>query len=199
MRTEMTPLVLSCQEADDILEDLVDNFFNEVPDDGDDFYIPSLHELYDLDVGATGDDCDEQAVSEFFPESLLLAASEGLLLPEPPVLSPICEPVGGEYMPRLQPEDMDLLCYETGFPLSDSEDEQDVRGMALVTASAMVAVAHHEEFELDHPELPGHDCKSCEYHRNSTGNTDLMCSLCYLRAYSMFIYSKCLWNGGWVS
>uniref|UniRef100_P03259-4 Isoform Early E1A 6 kDa protein of Early E1A protein n=1 Tax=Human adenovirus A serotype 12 TaxID=28282 RepID=P03259-4 len=30
MRTEMTPLVLSYQEADDILEHLVDNFFNEV-------------------------------------------------------------------------------------------------------------------------------------------------------------------------
>ncbi len=213
MRTEITPLVLSCEEADDILEDLVNNFFTEVPNDGDDFYTPSLYELYDIDVDVTDNDCDEQAVSAFFPESLLLATSEGLLLTEPPVispvaasdglllteppiLSPVCEPVGGEYMPRLQPEDMDLLCYETGFPVSDSEDEQDVRGMALVSASAMAAVTHHEKFELDNPELPGHDCKSCEYHRNSTGNNDLMCSLCYLRAYGMFIYSKCILKRG---
>ncbi|WOZ23430.1 control protein E1A [Human adenovirus 12] len=190
MRTEMTPLVLSYQEADDILEHLVDNFFNEVPSD-DDLYVPSLYELYDLDVESAGEDNNEQAVNEFFPESLILAASEGLFLPEPPVLSPVCEPIGGECMPQLHPEDMDLLCYEVGFPCSDSEDEQDENGMAHVSASAAAAAAdrEREEFQLDHPELPGHNCKSCEHHRNSTGNTDLMCSLCYLRAYNMFIYS----------
>nr|CAA23401.1 mRNA 2 [Human adenovirus 12] len=159
MRTEMTPLVLSYQEADDILEHLVDNFFNEVPSD-DDLYVPSLYELYDLDVESAGEDNNEQAVNEFFPESLILAASEGLFLPEPPVLSPVCEPIGGECMPQLHPEDMDLLCYEMGFPCSDSEDEQDENGMAHVSASAAAAAAdrEREEFQLDHPELPGHNC-----------------------------------------
>lgn len=192
MRTEITPLVLSYEEADDILEHLVENFFNEVPSD-DDFYVPSLHELYDIDVESAGEDCNEQAVNDFFPESFILAAAEGVILPEPPVLSPICEPIGGECMPQLCYEDMDLLCYEAAFPCSDSEGEQDENGMAHVSAAAAAAAANREreEFQLDHPELPGHDCKSCEYHRNSTGNTDLMCSLCYLRAYSMFIYSKC--------
>ncbi|WEG77449.3 E1A protein [Human adenovirus 31] len=190
MRTEITPLVLSYEEADDILEHLVENFFNEVPSD-DDFYVPSLHELYDIDVESAGEDYNEQAVNDFFPESFILAAAEGVILPEPPVLSPICEPIGGECMPQLCSEDMDLLCYEAAFPCSDSEGEQDENGMAHVSAAAAAAAANREreEFQLDHPELPGHDCKSCEYHRNSTGNTDLMCSLCYLRAYSMFIYS----------
>ncbi|ADY18414.1 E1A 21 kDa protein [Human mastadenovirus D] len=81
---------------------------------------PTLQDLYDLEVDAQEDDPNEDAVNLIFPESLILQAdiaSEALPTPlHTPTLSPI---------PELEEEDeLDLRCYEEGFPPSDSEDEQ---------------------------------------------------------------------------
>ncbi|AEK87012.1 12S [Human mastadenovirus D] len=81
---------------------------------------PTLQDLYDLEVDAQEDDPNEDAVNLIFPESLILQADiDSEALPTPlhtPTLSPI---------PELEEEDeLDLRCYEEGFPPSDSEDEQ---------------------------------------------------------------------------
>ncbi|AFK92242.1 21 kDa protein [Human adenovirus 42] len=81
---------------------------------------PTLQDLYDLEVDAHDDDPNEEAVNLIFPESLILQAdiaSEAVPTPlHTPTLSPI---------PELEEEDeLDLRCYEEGFPPSDSEDEQ---------------------------------------------------------------------------
>ncbi|AGT77941.1 E1A 21 kDa protein [Human mastadenovirus D] len=81
---------------------------------------PTLQDLYDLEVDAQEDDPNEEAVNLIFPESLILQAdiaSEAVSTPlHTPTLSPI---------PELEEEDeLDLRCYEEGFPPSDSEDER---------------------------------------------------------------------------
>ncbi|APD28371.1 21 kDa protein [Human mastadenovirus D] len=81
---------------------------------------PTLQDLYDLEVDAQDDDPNEEAVNLIFPESLILQAdiaSEAVPTPlHTPTLSPI---------PELEEEDeLDLRCYEEGFPPSDSEDER---------------------------------------------------------------------------
>ncbi|QEU57283.1 E1A [Human mastadenovirus D] len=81
---------------------------------------PTLQDLYDLEVDAHDDDPNEEAVNLIFPESLILQAdiaSEAVPTPlHTPTLSPI---------PELEEEDeLDLRCYEEGFPPSDSEDER---------------------------------------------------------------------------
>nr|UHM44850.1 21 kDa protein [Human mastadenovirus D] len=81
---------------------------------------PTLQDLYDLEVDAHEDDPNEEAVNLIFPESMILQAdiaNESIPTPlHTPTLSPI---------PELEEEDeLDLRCYEEGFPPSDSEDEQ---------------------------------------------------------------------------
>ncbi|AGT77984.1 E1A 21 kDa protein [Human mastadenovirus D] len=81
---------------------------------------PTLQDLYDLEVDAHDDDPNEEAVNLIFPESMILQAdiaSEAIVTPlHTPTLPPI---------PELEEEDeIDLRCYEEGFPPSDSEDEQ---------------------------------------------------------------------------
>ncbi|AFK92162.1 21 kDa protein [Human adenovirus D13] len=81
---------------------------------------PTLQDLYDLEVDAHDDDPNEEAVNLIFPESMILQAdiaSEAVVTPlHTPTLPPI---------PELEEEDeLDLRCYEEGFPPSDSEDEQ---------------------------------------------------------------------------
>ncbi|AGT77853.1 E1A 21 kDa protein [Human mastadenovirus D] len=81
---------------------------------------PTLQDLYDLEVDVHDDDPNEEAVNLIFPESMILQAdiaSEAIVTPlHTPTLPPI---------PELEEEDeIDLRCYEEGFPPSDSEDEQ---------------------------------------------------------------------------
>lgn len=150
----------------------------------------SLHEMYDLDVTGQEDE-NEEAVDSFFSDSMLLAADEGIQMPS--LYSP-GPPFGGEEMPVLQSEELDLYCYEDGFPPTDSEGEQgeveEKMAEAAAAGAAAAASGEREEFRLDCPSLPGHGCKSCEYHRKTSGFSEILCSLCYLRANSMFIYSK---------
>ncbi|AFK92201.1 early E1A 13S [Human mastadenovirus D] len=144
---------------------------------------PTLQDLYDLEVDAHDDDPNEEAVNLIFPESLILQAdiaSEAVPTPlHTPTLSPI---------PELEEEDeLDLRCYEEGFPPSDSEDEQGEQSMTLISEYACVVVEEH--FVLDNPEVPGQGCRSCQYHRDKTGDTNASCALCYMKKNFSFIYS----------
>ncbi|QZS37306.1 control protein E1A [Human mastadenovirus D] len=144
---------------------------------------PTLQDLYDLEVDAQEDDPNEEAVNLIFPESLILQAdiaSEAVPTPlHTPTLSPI---------PELEEEDeLDLRCYEEGFPPSDSEDEQGEQSMAIISDYACVLVEEH--FVLDNPEVPGQGCRSCQYHRDQTGDSNASCALCYMKMSFSFIYS----------
>ncbi|BCU04787.1 early E1A 13S protein [Human mastadenovirus D] len=144
---------------------------------------PTLQDLYDLEVDAHEDDPNEEAVNLIFPESMILQAdiaNESIPTPlHTPTLSPI---------PELEEEDeIDLRCYEEGFPPSDSEDEQGEQSMALISDYACVVVEEH--FVLDNPEVPGEGCRSCQYHRDQTGDPNASCALCYMKTTFSFIYS----------
>ncbi|AFK92360.1 28 kDa protein [Human adenovirus 25] len=144
---------------------------------------PTLQDLYDLEVDAQEDDPNEEAVNLIFPESLILQAdiaSEAVPTPlHTPTLSPI---------PELEEEDeLDLRCYEEGFPPSDSEDERGEQSMAIISDYACVVVEEH--FVLDNPEVPGQGCRSCQYHRDQTGDQNASCALCYMKMSFSFIYS----------
>nr|AAN74806.1 early E1A 28 kDA protein [Simian mastadenovirus sp.] len=152
----------------------------------------SLHEMYDLDVTGQEDE-NEEAVDGVFSDAMLLAAEEGIEMPNLYSPGPL---VGGGEMPELQPEEQDLFCYEDGFPPSDSEEGEHSqveteRKMAEAAAAGAAAAVRGEQddFRLDCPSVPGHGCSSCDYHRKTSGCPEILCSLCYLRANSMFIYS----------
>lgn len=171
--------------AASLLDQLIEEVLTDNLPPPSHFEPPTLHELYDLDVTAP-EDPNEEAVSQIFPDSVMLAVQEGIDLltfppapgsPEPPHLSrqseqPEQRALGPVSMPNLVPEVIDLTCHEAGFPPSDDEDEEG------------------EEFVLDYVEQPGHGCRSCHYHRRNTGDPDIMCSLCYMRTCGMFVYSK---------
>ncbi len=173
---------LAAQVLDTLIEEvLADNYPPATP-----FDAPTLHELYDLEVVGPNDP-NEQAVSEFFPESMLLASQEGVELQTPPPITVSPDPpplsrqpercVGPATMPQLLPEVIDLTCNESGFPPSEDEDEEG------------------EQFVLDSVEQPGRGCRSCQYHRRNTGDPQIMCSLCYMKMTCMFIYSKFVIGG----
>lgn len=46
------------------------------------------------------------------------------------------------------------------------------------------------DYELDYPEIPGVNCKSCDYHRRRAEEGKIRCSLCYMRESSHMIYSE---------
>ncbi|AGT51244.1 E1A 27 kDa protein [Human adenovirus 4] len=139
------------------------------------FETPSLHDLYDLEVDVPEDDPNEEAVNDLFSDAALLAAEEAL--------SPR-HGRGDKKIPWLKGEEMDLHCYEECFPPSDDEYEQ-----AIQNAASQGVQAASESFALDCPPLPGHGCKSCEFHRMNTGDKAVLCALCYMRAYNHCVYS----------
>ncbi|AFA46676.1 E1A 28 kDa protein [Human mastadenovirus D] len=144
---------------------------------------PTLQDLYDLEVDAHDDDPNEEAVNLIFPESLILQADIASKAVPTPLHTPTLSPI-----PELEEEDeLDLRCYEEGFPPSDSEDEQGEQSMALISEYACVVVEEH--FVLDNPEVPGQGCRSCQYHRDKTGDTNASCALCYMKKNFSFIYS----------
>ncbi|AFK92521.1 21 kDa protein [Human adenovirus 47] len=103
-----------------MLEDFVDTVLEDELHPSPFELGPTLQDLYDLEVDAHDDDPNEEAVNLIFPESMILQAdiaSEAIVTPlHTPTLPPI---------PELEEEDeIDLRCYEEGFPPSDSEDEQ---------------------------------------------------------------------------
>lgn len=145
---------------------------------------PTLQDLYDLEVDAQEDDPNEEAVNLIFPESLILQAdiaNESIPTPlHTPTLSPI---------PELEEEDeLDLRCYEEGFPPSDSEDERGEQTMALISDYACVIV--EEQVVIENSTEPVEGCRKCQYHRDKSGDPNASCALCYMKQTFSFIYSK---------
>lgn len=145
---------------------------------------PTLQDLYDLEVDAQEDDPNEEAVNLIFPESMLLQAdiaNESIPTPlHTPTLSPI---------PELEEEDeLDLRCYEEGFPPSDSEDERGEQTMALISDYACVIV--EEQVVIENSTEPVEGCRKCQYHRDKSGDPNASCALCYMKQTFSFIYSK---------
>lgn len=145
---------------------------------------PTLQDLYDLEVDAQEDDPNEEAVNLIFPESMLLQAdiaNESISTPlHTPTLSPI---------PELEEEDeLDLRCYEEGFPPSDSEDERGEQTMALISDYACVIV--EEQVVIENSTEPVEGCRKCQYHRDKSGDPNASCALCYMKQTFSFIYSK---------
>ena len=145
---------------------------------------PTLQDLYDLEVDAQEDDPNEEAVNLIFPESMLLQAdiaNESIPTPlHTPTLSPI---------PELEEDDeLDLRCYEEGFPPSDSEDERGEQTMALISDYACVIV--EEQVVIENSTEPVEGCRKCQYHRDKSGDPNASCALCYMKQTFSFIYSK---------
>ncbi|AGT76653.1 E1A 28 kDa protein [Human mastadenovirus D] len=144
---------------------------------------PTLQDLYDLEVNAQENDPNEEAVNLIFPESMILQADIASEAVPTSVYTPTLSPI-----PKLEEEDkLDLRCYEEGFSPSDSEDERGEQSMAIISNYACVVVENH--FVLDNPEVPGQGCKSCQYHREQTGDPNASCALCYMKMSFSFIYS----------
>ncbi|AAN62486.1 E1A 29.1 kDa protein [Human mastadenovirus B] len=184
--------IISAETGNEILELVVHALMGDDPEPPVQlFEPPTLQELYDLEVEGS-EDSNEEAVNGFFTDSMLLAANEGLEL-DPP-LDTFDTPgvivesgTGVRKLPDLSSVDCDLHCYEDGFPPSDEEDHE--KEQSMQTAAGEGVKAANVGFQLDCPELPGHGCKSCEFHRKNTGVKELLCSLCYMRTHCHFIYS----------
>lgn len=143
---------------------------------------PTLQDLYDLEVDAQEDDPNEEAVSLIFPDSLILQAE--LANEHAPLHTPTLPPI-----PELEEEDeIDLRCYEEGFPPSDSEDEQGEQQMALISDFACVIVEEQDVIEKSTEPVQG--CRNCQYHRDKSGDVNASCALCYMKQTFSFIYSK---------
>ena len=143
---------------------------------------PTLQDLYDLEVDAQEDDPNEEAVSLIFPDSLILQAE--LANEHAPLHTPTLPPI-----PELEEEDeIDLRCYEEGFPPSDSEDEQGEREMAILSDLACVIVEEQDVIEKSTEPVQG--CRNCQYHRDKSGDVNASCALCYMKQTFSFIYSK---------
>lgn len=183
-----------------ILEEIAGSLEDEQP------YVPpfdediTLHDLFDLDPGSESqpEDLLAEAVDQYFPEAMILAAENPP--PEVPVVDLTTSPTPAGEMPTLSPQDMDLQCYEPMLPIEEDNEEgsgvvfpQDYTRIMVKQAIDLLNETEgdeEEEFQLDAPENPGHDCKSCRYHRGKTGDPGAMCSLCYLRLNAAFVYSK---------
>ena len=145
---------------------------------------PTLQDLYDLEVDAQEDDPNEEAVNLIFPESLILQADIANESIPAPLHTPILSPI-----PELEEEDeIDLRCYEEGFPPSDSEDEQGEQAMALISDFACVIVEEQDVIEKSTEPVQG--CRNCQYHRDKSGDMNASCALCYMKQTFSFIYSK---------
>ncbi|AAW33241.1 E1A 29.1 kDa protein [Human mastadenovirus B] len=184
--------IISSETGIEILEFVVNTLMGDDPEPPvQPFDPPTLHDLYDLEVDGP-EDPNEEAVNGFFTDSMLLAADEGLDINPPPETLDTPGVVvesgrGGKKLPDLGAAEMDLRCYEEGFPPSDDEDGEIEQSIHTAVNKGVKAAS--DVFKLDCPELPGHGCKSCEFHRNNTGIKELLCSLCYMRMHCHFIYS----------
>lgn len=165
-----------------MLEDFVDTVLEDELHPSPFELGPTLQDLYDLEVDAHDDDPNEEAVNLIFPESMILQAD--IANESTPLHTPTLSPI-----PELEEEDeLDLRCYEEGFPPSDSEDERGEQTMALISDYACVIV--EEQVVIENSTEPVEGCRKCQYHRDKSGDPNASCALCYMKQTFSFIYSK---------
>lgn len=165
-----------------MLEDFVDTVLEDELHPSPFELGPTLQDLYDLEVDAHDDDPNEEAVNLIFPESMIIQAD--IANESTPLHTPTLSPI-----PELEEEDeLDLRCYEEGFPPSDSEDERGEQTMALISDYACVTV--EEQVVIENSTEPVEGCRKCQYHRDKSGDPNASCALCYMKQTFSFIYSK---------
>ncbi|AGT76877.1 e1a 25 kDa protein [Human mastadenovirus B] len=153
--------IISSETGIEILEFVVNTLMGDDPEPPvQPFDPPTLHDLYDLEVDGP-EDPNEEAVNGFFTDSMLLAADEGLDINPPPetLVTPgvvVESGRGGKKLPDLGAAEMDLRCYEEGFPPSDDEDWETEQSIHTAVNEGVKAAS--DVFKLDCPELPGHGC-----------------------------------------
>lgn len=158
-----------------ILEAEQETNFPEPVEVSEEYHV-SLHDLFDVEH--LEEDVNEEAVNDMFPDWMLTESETAE--------DSVGDSGVGE---ELVPEDVDLRCYEEGFPSSESETEDvestenEVRDIKNEEKEANVLI-------LDCPENPGQGCRACNFHRGSSGNPEAMCALCYMRLTGYCIYSK---------
>ncbi|AAT84613.1 E1A [Simian adenovirus 3] len=189
MRNFLLSPGLPATVAAELLEDIVTGALGDEPQVISHFCEDfSLHDLYDIDPGVEGQ-ADEwlESVDGFFPDAMLLEADL------PPSHNSNTEPESAA-IPQLSSGELDLACYETMPPESDEEDSGISNPTDYMVSKAIAILKEDDDdgddgFRLDAPAVPGRDCKSCEYHRERTGDPCMLCSLCYLRLNAAFVYS----------
>ncbi|AGV32754.1 E1A 25 kDa protein [Human mastadenovirus B] len=153
--------IVSTETGNEILQFVVNTLMGDDPEPPEpSFDPPTLHELYDLEVDGP-EDPNEDDVNGFFTDSMLLAANEGVdldppsgTLDTPGVI--VESDINGKNLPDLGAAELDLHCYEEGFPPSDDEDVENEQ--SIQTAAGEVVKAASDGFKLDCPMLPGHGC-----------------------------------------
>lgn len=84
----------------------------------------------------------------------------------------------------------------------NENEEEDFTSVAAEVLSELADVVFEDEtvlpspFVLDCPEVPGVNCRSCDYHRFQTKDPHMKCSLCYMRMHAFAVYGECLFIFG---
>lgn len=124
--------------------------------------MPSLYDILDIEEDVQ----NAMAVDGLFPSSLLESAEQEVATQEVAT---------------------QLLCEES-LPSSPEGNIGSATGFQLQEVPEVLVGS---DFVLDHPEVPGVNCKSCEYHkRRAEVEKVIRCSLCYMRMTAPFVYSK---------
>lgn len=86
---------------------------------------------------------------------------------------------------------------------NENENEnEDFNSVAAEVLSELADVVFEDEpvlpspFVLDCPEVPGVNCRSCDYHRLQTKDPNMKCSLCYMRMHAFAVYGECFLGFG---
>ncbi|BAA76959.1 E1A 229R [Porcine adenovirus 3] len=90
--------------------------------------------------------------------------------------------------------------FEMDPPEEGDSNEEDISAVAAEVLSELADVVFEDPlappspFVLDCPEVPGVNCRSCDYHRFHSKDPNLKCSLCYMRMHAFAVYGECFWT-----
>ena len=82
-------------------------------------------------------------------------------------------------------------------PPEEGDSDEDINAVAAEVLSELADVVFEDPpappspFVLDCPEVPGVNCRSCDYHRFHSKDPNLKCSLCYMRMHAFAVYGEC--------
>lgn len=90
--------------------------------------------------------------------------------------------------------------FEMDPPEEGDSNEEGISAVAAEVLSELADVVFEDPpappspFVLDCPEVPGVNCRSCDYHRFHSKDPNLKCSLCYMRMHAFAVYGECFWT-----
>lgn len=151
---------------------------------------PSLYDLFDIDTD-TGLLDGGIPDPDHFPASSALAAAANAIFSDSILdqcFTDQTEDTDAVSRPLNTP---DLVCTEVVPDSPDFDAPAEVSNKSASEAKVLDSAPEFQcDYELDCPEVPGVDCKSCEFHKKKAAAGDIKCSLCYMRLTSFFVYSK---------